>query len=162
MFNIRLDGDTQRLMKKLRQFAELDKKGINEVLGAAMRESTLERFKQSKDPQGKRWRTSIRAADEGGKTLVKSAQLRNSIRVKADATGFAVGTNVIYASTHQLGAKGRTIRAKTAKGLRFCIGDRWVTAKKVRVDIPARPFLGLSEDDMKEIKATLEDELGKE
>ena len=66
-------------------------------------------------------------------------------------------TNVKHGATHQFGERGRTIRAKTRKGLRFQVGGRWVTKKQVKVSIPARPFLGLSEEDMEEIKATVED-----
>ena len=41
----------------------------------------------------------------------------------------------------------------------FKIGGQWIRKKQVtiRVHIPARPFLGLSEDDMAEIKGTVED-----
>jgi phage gpG-like protein len=146
----------------MRSYSELDKKALNAALAEGVRESTLERFKQSKDPSGKRWKTSIRAATTGGKTLIDSSQLRNSIKAKSDASGFAVGTNVKHAATHQFGEPGRTIRAKKAKALRFQVGGRWVTKKQVKVSIPARPFLGLSEDDMQEIKATVEDFVGRE
>lgn len=162
MYSIRLEGDTRRLLRKIRSFSEIDKKKINSTLGQVARESTLERFKQSRDPSGKKWKTSIRAAAEGGKTLIDTAQLRNSIRTKSDASGFAVGTNLKSAATHQFGEKGRTIRAKRAKNLRFKVGDQWVSKKKVKISVPARPFLGLSEEDMQEIKATVEDFIGKE
>lgn len=162
MFSIRLEGDTRRLLKKIKGFSEIDKKKINAVIGDAMRSSTLERFKLGKDPTGKRWQTSIRAASEGGKTLIKTAQLRNSIRTKSDASGFALGTNVKYAATHQFGEPGRTIRAKRGTALRFKIGDQWVSKKAVKVSIPDRPFLGLSDEDMQQIKATVEDFIGKE
>jgi len=162
MFSIRLEGDTRRFMNTLKSYSALDKKKINEALGEAMRTSTLTRFKLSKSPSGKRWATSIRAQQEGGKTLIKTAVLRNSIQAESDASGFAVGTNVKYAATHQYGDKGRTIMASRAKALKFKIGDRWVSKKKVRITIPARPFLGLSDDDMQEIKATVEDIIGKE
>ena len=99
---------------------------------------------------------------EGGKTLIQSAQLRNSIKSKSDATGFAVGTNVKHAATHQFGEPGRTIRARRKKALHFQVGGKWVSKKQVRIRIPARPFLGLSDDDMQEIKATVEDFIGKE
>ena len=132
------------------------------ALGEDVRESTLERFKEGRAPDGRRWKTSIRAATTGGKTLIDSSQLRNSIKAKSDASGFAVGTNVKHAATHQFGEPGRTIRAKKAKALRFQVGGRWVTKKQVKVSIPARPFLGLSEDDMQEIKATVEDFVGRE
>lgn len=161
-YSIRLEGDVAGLFRKMRSYSELDKKALNAALAEGVRESTFERFKQSKDPSGKRWKTSIRAATTGGKTLIDSSQLRNSIKAKSDASGFAVGTNVKHAATHQFGEPGRTIRAKKAKALRFQVGGRWVTKKQVKVSIPARPFLGLSEDDMQEIKATVEDFVGRE
>ena len=46
--------------------------------------------------------------------------------------------------------------------LRFQVGGKWVTKKQVRITIPARPFLGLSEDDMQEMKATVEEFIQKE
>ena len=84
------------------------------------------------------------------------------IHDKSDASGFAVGTNVKYAATHQFGEPGRTIRARKKKALRFQVGGKWVTKKQVRITIPARPFLGLSEDDMQEMKATVEEFIQKE
>ena len=130
----------------MRRYSELDRKGLNTALAEGVRESTLERFKQGRGPDGKRWKTSIRAAETGGKTLIDSSQLRNSIKTTADASGFAVGTNVKHAATHQFGDKGRTIRAKRAKNLRFQVGGQWISKKKVKVNIPARPFLGLSDE----------------
>ena len=139
MYSIRLDGDTRAMLRRIRSFSEIDKQGINAALAEGVRESTLERFKQSKDPDGRRWKTSIRAAQEGGKTLIQSAQLRNSIHAKSDASGFAVGTNVKYAATHQFGEPGRTIRARKKKALRFQVGGKWVTKKQVRITIPSLP-----------------------
>lgn len=161
-YSIRLEGDASGLLQKMKDYSEIDKKNLNAALAEAMRESTLERFKQSKDPSGKRWKTSIRAATTGGKTLIASSQLRNSIKSTSDDSGFAIGTNVKHAATHQFGEPGRTIRAKKSKGLRFMVGGRWVTKKQVKVSIPARPFLGFSEEDMQEIKGTVEDFVGKE
>ena len=162
MYSIRLEGDTRAMLRKIRGFAELDKKKINAAIGEGVRESTLERFKTSKGPDDKTWKTSIRAATEGGRTLVQTAQLRNSIRSKSDASGFAVGTNAKHAATHQFGEQGRTIRARRAKTLRFQVGGRWVSKKKVKLNIPARPYLGLSDDDMQEIKGTVEDFIARE
>ena len=162
MYSIRLEGDTRALLRKMRRYSELDRKQLNAALAEVVRESTLERFKHSKDPSGKRWKTSIRAAETGGKTLIDSSQLRNSIKSMSDASGFAVGTNVKHAATHQFGEKGRTIRAKRAKNLRFQVGGQWISKKKVKVSIPARPFLGLSDEDMREIKATAEEFIGRD
>lgn len=161
MYSIRIEGDVQRLMKRLKQLQDVDIRSANLVLAEALRTSTRERFKEQKDPEGKAWKQSIRAAQEGGTTLTQSAGLKNSIKSKASMDGFAVGTNKIYARTHQFGEKGRaiTIRAKTSRGLVFKIGDRWIRKHQVQVNIqiPARPFLGISEDDMREIKGTMMD-----
>lgn len=157
MYSIRLEGDTRAFLRKIRRLSELDKREVNAALAEAVQESTLERFKRGRDPSGKRWKTSIRATDEGGKTLIQSAQLRNSIHSHSDASGFAVGTNVKYAATHQFGEAGRVIRARRKKALRFRLGGRWISKKQVRIQIPARPFLGLSEEDTREIRDTVED-----
>ena len=162
MYDIRLEGDTKALLYRLRGFSEIDRRGINAALAEVVRESTLERFRQSKGPDGRKWRSSKRAILEGGKTLVKTAQLRNSIHTKSDASGFVVGTNAKHAATHQFGEPGRTIRARRKKVLRFQYNGKWISKKQVRVTIPARPFLGLSEEDMQEMMATVEDLIGKE
>lgn len=162
MYDIRLDGDTRAMLRKIRGLSELDRRGINAALAEGVRESTLERFRQGKGPDGRRWRASIRVVQGGGQTLVDTAQLRNSIHTRSDASGFAVGTNVKYAATHQFGEPGRTIRARRKKCLRFQVGGRWISKKKVRVTIPARPFLGLSEEDMQEMRATVEDFIGRD
>ena len=162
MYDIRLDGDTRAMLRRIRGFSEIDRRSINAALAEGVRESTLERFRQSKAPDGRRWRTSIRAAQEGGRTLIQTAQLRSSIHSRADASGFAVGTNVKHAATHQFGEPGRTIRARRKKSLRFQVGGKWISKKQVRITIPARPFLGLSDEDMQEMKATVEDFIGRE
>lgn len=158
--SIRLDGDVSALLRKMRSYSEIDRKGINAALAETVRESTPERFRQGRGPDGKKWKTSIRAANVGGRTLIDTAQLRNSIKSYYDEKGFAVGTNVKHGATHQFGEKGRTIRAKTSRGLRFQVGGRWITKKQVKVNIPSRPFLGLSSGDMDEIKATVEEFIG--
>lgn len=158
--SIRLDGDISALFSEMKSYSEIDKKNLNAALAETTRESTLERFRQSRAPSGKKWKTSIRAEATGGKTLIDTAQLRNSIKSYSDETGFAVGTNAKHAATHQFGEPGRTIRAKSKKALRFQVGGRWIMRKQVKVKIPARPFLGLSEEDMQEIKATVEEFIG--
>lgn len=162
MYDIRLEGDTRAMLRRIRSFSEIDRRSINAALAQGVRESTFERFRQGKSPDGRRWKSSKRAILEGGKTLVKTAQLRNSIHARSDASGFAVGTNAKHAATHQFGEPGRIIRARRKKVLRFQYNGKWVSKKQVRVKIPARPFLGLSDEDMQEMKATVEDFIGRE
>lgn len=157
MGSVSLGGDVRALMRHLQKLKAPDFAGTSAVLADLMRTSTRKRFREQKGPDGKPWTQSIRAKEEGGVTLTDTARLRNSIRAKSDATGFAVGTNTIYARRHQFGdSKPLTIKAKGKHGLRFKIGGRWITKGSVKVQLPARPFLGISEEDLEEIKATLE------
>ncbi len=157
--SIRMDGGLDGLLAKLEQMSGIDKAGVMNAIAEGLRTSTVERFASEQSPEGTRWKPSIRATEKGGKTLTKSSVLKNSIHAKADSTGAAVGTNTIYAATHQFGAE-RTIRAKNGKYLRFTAGGRWVSVPSVRVSIPARPFLGVSKEDEGEIRAILEEALG--
>lgn len=151
---VRVDGDKRRLMKRLQMMGNVDLKGLNKSIAEGLRTSTMERFRTEKDPDGKKWKTSIRAQNEGGKTLTKTAKLKTSIQSTASSDGFAVGTNDIRAATLQFGDE-RTIRARRGPVLRFKVDGKWVSKKEVHVKIPARPFLGISEDDEKEITKAL-------
>lgn len=161
MYSIRLSGDVRSLMKRLKNLENTDIKGVSLTLAELLRTSTRGRFQAEKGPDGKTWAKSIRASEQGGQTLTDRARLKNSIKSEADGAGFAVGTNTIYARTHQFGDE-RTIRAKTRRGLVFQVNGQWRRLRSVKVKIPARPFLGISEDDMQEIKATLEAAVAKE
>ena len=152
--SVKVDGDVQRLMQRLGRIADMDKAGINNAIAEGLRTSTIERFQAEKSPEGKKWKQSIRAREEGGKTLTKSTALRSSIRSDSSADGLAIGTNDIRAATHQFGDT-RIIKAKRKKALRFRVNGRWVSKKEVKVTIPARPFLGVSEEDEEEIKELL-------
>lgn len=154
--SVRLDGETEELLKRLRAMQDVDKAGVMKAIAEGLRTSTIERFSSQEGPEGTKWKPSIRAASAGGKTLIQSAALRTSIRAASDSSGAAVGTNLIYAATHQFGDQ-RTIRAKNGKYLRFQIGNRWVSVPSVRVNIPARPFLGVSKEDEEEIRELFED-----
>lgn len=154
--SVKVEGH-EALLKRIKELSAIDTGGAMRAIAEGLRTSTMERFDTTTDPEGKRWKASIRARESAGKTLTKSARLKNSIRAEADKTGMAVGTNTIYAATHQFGAKGRVIKAKRAKALRFKFNGQWVSVKKVQVDIPARPFLGISAEDDKEIQETLDD-----
>lgn len=155
MSGVRVEGDIGRFQDAIKNLSDIEMKELNQVLGEAVRTGTIERFENSEDPEGNRWRNSIRANTEGGKTLVQSAGLKNSIAVRATAKGFAVGTNKKYAAIHQFGG---TIRAKSKKGLIFKINGKF--ARKQEVEIPARPFLGISDSDKKEVKSTMDEYMG--
>ena len=154
--NTDTNSELDQMVSRLDKMSGLNKAGVMNAIAEGLRTSTQERFRTGTDPEGRRWTPSIRAEKGNGNTLDDSGDLKNSIRAKADATGAAVGTNKIYAATHQFGDE-RTIRAKKGKYLKFQVGDRTVYTPSVRVHIPARPFLGISDSDETEIRELLEE-----
>ena len=124
-------------------------------VGRAMVVATQQRFETGTTPAGTPWPASIRVLTQGGKTLIDTARYRNSITHEASDTGVAWGSNAIQSAVLQFGA---VIRAKTAGGLRFKIGGRWVN--KSAVTIPARPHFGVNDDDEIEIAGIIEEFVG--
>lgn len=151
-----LSGDTDELLKRLNRLSQLEIRGALNSIAEGLRTSTVERFTEEKSPEGKKWKPSIRAQEEGGKTLTKTSRLKTSIRSEVSDRGLAVGTNDIRAATHQFGDE-RTIRAKNKQYLTFKIGGQWKNVTFVKVNIPARPFLGISKEDEQDIKDALEE-----
>ena len=112
-----------------------DTQALMESVGEALRSGTIERFEAEEDPQGKKWKPSARAMAGGGKTLDKESHLKDSIDYAATSDKVMVGSNLPYARIHQLGGK---------------------TGKGHKVDMPARPYLGVSEEDM-DVRETMAD-----
>lgn len=142
-------GDFRGLDRLLRGFERLTRPGALVEVSRAAAEGAMgalhDRFRTATDPYGQRWKPSLRAQLEGGQTLSDTGRLRRSFSVQnVSPRGFAIGTNVIYAATHQFGA---TIRPKRARFLRFRLAGGQgplVFAKEVR--IPPRPFLPTGPD----------------
>lgn len=150
-----LSGDYPELQKKLAALSKMNRYALMKNVAEGLRSSTLDRFRSGRSPEGKPWPSSLREQEGQGITLTESSRLKQSIKATADASGAAVGTNTIYAATHQYGDE-RTIRAKKANYLRFRYKGVWVMAKKVTVHIPARPFLGISDEDLQDIRSEVE------
>ena len=154
--SVRLDAEIRRLSKTLKKLEDTNFKAINKNIAVGLRNSTLERFKKEQSPNNKKW-VKRKYINSRKKLLKDTGTLRNSIKAKADNKMATLGTNLEYASTHQFGAKNRRIKAKNCKVLKFRIGNKCISAKEVVVNIPARPFLGISEEDKQDIKDILND-----
>lgn len=151
---IKLTGDYKKFNKQLHKLVNFNFTGLHKEIGEFLTESTKDRFKSEEGPEGKKWEPSYRAQSSGGKTLTKNATLKNSITYRESSKNVDVGTNIIYAAVHQ---KGKKIKAKDANYLKFKVGDTWVQKKSV--EIPARPFLGISDEDRKEIQNIIKDRI---
>lgn len=143
----------QRLFQQIRRLGG-DPQPLLQDIAFLGENSTRERFRSQTGPDGERWKPSLRVQLGGGKTLTRDGHLGDSIGSYANQRSAVWGVNRIYAAIHQFGG---TIRAKTSRGLRFRIGDRWST--KRQVSIPARPFLGISEGDRQDILDLVENHL---
>lgn len=137
-----------------------------DAIGAALVTSTERRFETGIGSDGNPWPPSLRVLAHGGKTLVLSTRLLRSITHIASDAGVEVGTNVVYAAIHQFGgtvthaAREQELHfRRTRKGnTRFAkAGDKRVRSSQTvtigahTATIPARPFLGIDDDDEREI-----------
>ncbi|MEM7529383.1 MAG: phage virion morphogenesis protein [Pseudomonadota bacterium] len=121
---------------------------LMDAIGVVLVDGTIRRFQAGIGPDGVPWKPSFRAQLSGGQTLIDSTRLLSSITHQAEPREVRVGTNVPYALIHQLGGE---IRPVNAQALRFQLADgTFVTVGKVT--IPARPFLGIDQEDREEIE----------
>lgn len=109
-----------------------DIRGLMTNIGAAMKGQTIRRFQTASDPDGKSWEAVKNPRKGKASPLVDTGRLRNSISFSVGESDVHVGSNAEYARIHQLGGKAGRGR---------------------KVTIPARPYLGLSEEDRQEIEA---------
>ena len=143
------DAAARAMLNKLGQ---MDTAPLMRRLGERIQAWTQDRFdaNQQQAPDGTPWaKLNPKYAQNKprhlqNRKLTLSGHLRKSIRWQLlDSQSVLVGTNVKYAAIHQFGG---TIRPKKGKALAF--GGRFVQS----VTIPARPYLGISEQDNKEIR----------
>lgn len=123
-----------------------DKRDLLDLMGITVAENTRLRFTDGVDPDGTPWVESLRARYEGGETMRDTGRLMNSITHDVvGETAVVIGTNVPYAHALHFGA---TIRAVNGPYLRFRVAGGWASRKEV--ELPARPFLGITDEDAAE------------
>lgn len=147
-----IDGQTRSLMSQL---------------GEAFQESTEKRFTSQTDPNGQKWKSlepNYRKSkhQHQDKILTLRGYLRRSIRYQVQgADAVSVGTNMEYGAIHQLGgtiqkkARQSTLHYQASGsqvGNRFVKKNRSNFWRRVNVgahsiNMPARPYLGLSMQD---------------
>ncbi len=143
--------------------------------------STRHRFDTETGPDGQKWKPSLRAQITGGRTLTERGHLVGSISGRHGRDFAEWGANRIYAAIHQFGgeiekpaqtrmvrhrtdAKGNLLRSKimNGNGLVFAknshkrVSIRWFIQHGHTVNMPARPFLGLSDEDSANILNIIE------
>jgi len=153
MVALRVTADTRRFDHFLTALSRRldDMTPVMESIGAAIEAGTRLRFDREAGPDGNPWPPSLRAQITGGKTLQDTGALKNSLAVDARRDVVFVGSNLIYSAIHQFGGVIRPVHAR-ALVFRLASGEMVVTQK---VTMPARPYLGLDDDDVAGIRETL-------
>lgn len=129
----------------LERLGKVDTQPARQEIGEYLLAETLNNFEQEQTPEGKPWQPSFRAQEQGGKTLQQRGHLRDSYTYLDNVSSIEVGSNLIYAAIHH---QGGVIKGKSGN-LKFKVGDRWV--QKAQVEIPARPALGITDENLNEI-----------
>jgi phage virion morphogenesis protein len=146
------DRQVLEALERLRASAA-DLRPVLEDIGQALTESARLTFHDARDPYGRPWApltelTVSRRREGSAVPLRDTGRLMNSLTYRADADSVEVGTNVIYAGTHQFGARQGAF-GRTRRGGPIPWGD-----------IPARPFLptdGLPEEQRREVLDLIRD-----
>ncbi len=145
------DADMRRAFSTLRQrFSNTTH--IMDEIGEILLGSTQERFKTGIGPDGIAW---VSLKRESRKPLVKGGTLRDQISTRAGDGWVEIHAAANYARFHQEGTQGPyDIRPKDKKAVKVPgVGAR---KKVTHPGIPARPFMGISDDDRKQIAAFLQ------
>lgn len=143
----------ERIFKQLKPLLDLNANDLMSAIGAIGESQTRRRLSDEKTaPDGTPWKEN----SAGTSILTQTGQhLLGSIAWSASASEAEWGAAWEYAHVHQ---DGMTITPKNGKALIFSIGGKVVHAQKVVM--PARPFIGLSDENAREIVEVVTDYLG--
>ena len=134
-----LDGAFKRLLDSV---SRRRARRLMDPIGQLLETSVIRRFELERGPDGRPWKPSRRPRRRrrgkrgpwytvaGGQTLTLSGRLRGSITHAAGSDHVDVGTNVVYAAIHQFGSDAGGGKPR---------------------GIPARPYLGIDDDDVRAI-----------
>lgn len=155
MIRIEVDDRTVKAWLAKLERVVTDMTPAMRAIGHFLAESARLRFRDSTAPDGRRWAplspVTIARRRKGSSTpLLDTGRLRNSITFRADRRSADIGTNVIYAAVQQLGARKGAF-GRTRRGSPIPWGN-----------IPARPYLGVSADDRRDIVGLLRDVIQRE
>lgn len=132
-------------------------------VGEELVKSTKARFQSQTDPEGTPWvplspayaraKLKGRKGVNAGRILSLDGILGDNITAQPTATEVRIGSAAVYAAIHQLGGTiSKAAGTRQSDGRRFAkAGDRTVGIGAHSITIPARPYLGISDEDEAEI-----------
>ena len=142
--DIKIEYDDREIVKALNRLAAAaqDLTPAMREIAAALEDAAQEAFEREQSPDGKPWadlseHTKARRRKRKkwpGQILQVQGRLAGSLTSRYDSQSAEAGTNLVYAVTHQFGAEEGEF-GSTSRGQSIPFGD-----------IPARAFLGRSDD----------------
>lgn len=165
MYTLKFNEDGMDLRLKQLEARLGDMSPVMQELGEFLVQSTQDRMLKGQQPDGKpfapRSQTTLaiyaaKGFKFGAQPLNKSGEMRQQLNYQASATGLTWGSNAIQAAVMQFGAAKGAFGTFEGKGF----GGTTPTISIPWGDIPARPFLGISDSDRSSIIEELEDWLG--
>lgn len=130
--------EIDRVNRYLQQVGDMDQRDLLDIVGSTVESQTRRRIEdQEGAPDGSDWTAwseayaKTRHAHHG--ILLGEGDLFDSLGYVPGSDSVEIGTNMIYAATHQFGDDDR--------------------------GIPARPYLGLSDDDERELEGVVNEYL---
>lgn len=152
MIRMEFQGQDE-VLKKLAAVTDNNIRGqIMDDFGSYMVSEIQSRFENEHGPDGEPWEKSYRAREKGGQTLNDSGILKQSITYAHTADKLEIGSAMIYAAIHQFGGE---IKPKSADKLSFRVGGHFIQTSQV--NMPARPYLGFTDDDEAELVNIIHD-----
>lgn len=154
--NLSIRADTASVDQYLSLLARRmsDLTPVMETIGGILASSVARNFEESRSPDETPWKP----VKGGGRPLLASGRLRDSINYRAYGDRVEVGTDLSYAAIHQFGGRiaAHIIRPRTKKALYWPGASHPVrSVYHPGSVIPARPFLGLRDSDWPEIRNVL-------
>ena len=140
-------GGVESALKGLKK-ALKDLGPVRRDFAGRMEASVEDNFRAGGRPT--RWKPSIRAERKGGKTLIKTARLKNSITSRVRGEYIIIGSNVSYAKAHQKGVDAQVtqrVRAHRRKPKNRRAHLVKAHTRRMHLRIPARPFLAVQPAD---------------
>lgn len=142
--------DFQPLVRRLERMQHLNKQGLLEVIGAELESQTRRRIQDEKQsPDGtpwEEWSVTHAATRHSGHSLLQGGgDLLDSVQFVVTGDQVEVGSNMVYAGVMQDGAKQGEFGRSSRNG-----PIPWG-------DIPAREYLGISDENAADIIAAAND-----
>lgn len=169
MAGITLEYNAEAALEKLDAAANAmaQPRRMFQDMGEHLLGSTQDRFASQTDPSGTPWQPlkpsyQRRKKKNQDRILMLRGYLKNRLRYQASDDQLLLGSNEVYSAIHQLGGTieiaARSQQAYFKQTKKHGVGNRFVkksrsnfaqrvTIGPYKITIPARPFLGVSDND---------------